>query len=302
MAAAFAAKQNVTRDQARRKFGITERQLLTWERQGFLEAAEKYGFTELVAIQTLIKLRKAKVSVPQLKRAIAALREKLAHIKNPLTELRLYVDGGRIRVELDGHSMEPESGQLLLNFDREELTRLVKMPDSKVNLEREAKLSAERWFERGIELEQSGAPIEQVIEAYETSVTLDPHSAGALVNLGTIYFNGKLWVEAERHYRKALEADPDYALAHFDLGNLFDERGDRAKAQFHYQAAVRLNPRYADAHYNLALLYQATNNVLNAVSHWKSYLKLDPQSNWAAIARRELTKLRQQTIVRGSGN
>jgi len=302
VAAAFAAKQNVTREQARRKFGLTERQLQTWERQGFLEVAEKYGFTELVAIQTLIKLRADKVSVPQLKRAIAALRDKLSHISNPLTELRLYVDGKRIRVEVDGHSMEPESGQLLLNFDREELKRLVKMPDAKVNLEREAKLSAERWFERGLELEQGGAPVEKVIEAYETSVALDPHSAGALVNLGTIYFNGRMWTEAERHYRKALEADPEYALAHFDLGNLFDERGDRAKAQFHYQAALRLNPRYADAHYNLALLYQATNNVLNAVSHWKAYLKLDPASNWAAIARRELAKLRAQTIVQGSGN
>ena len=196
--------------------------------------------------------------------------------------------------------MEPESGQLLLNFDREELNRLVQMPDAKVNLEREAKLSAERWFERGLELEQSGAPIEKVIEAYQTSVALDPHSAGALVNLGTIYFNGKMWAEAERHYRKAIEADPNYALAHFDLGNLFDERGDRAKAQFHYQAALRLNPRYADAHYNLALLHQATNNVLNAVSHWKAYLKLDPASSWAVIARRELAKLRAQTIVQGS--
>lgn len=292
----------MTREQARRKFALTERQLQTWERQGFLEPAEKYGFTELVAIQTLIKLRKDKVSAAQLKRALAALRDKLEHIKNPLTELRLFVDGKRIRVEIDGQSMDPESGQLLLNFDREELKRLVKMPDAKVNLEREARLSAERWFERGLELEQTGAPVAEVIEAYEASVTLDPHSAGALVNLGTIYFNARNWPEAERHYRKALKADPGYALAHFDLGNLFDEKGDRAKAQFHYEAALRLNPRYADAHYNLALLYQGSSRVLNAVSHWKAYLKLDPASNWAAIARRELAKLRDQTIVKGAGN
>ncbi|MEO8027307.1 MAG: tetratricopeptide repeat protein [Bryobacteraceae bacterium] len=302
MAAAFVAKQNVTREQARRKFALTERQLKSWERQGLLEPTEKYGFTELLSLQTLIKLRNDKVSVPQLRRALAALRDKLEHIKNPLTELRLYVDGGRVRVEVEGQSMEPESGQLLLNFDREDLKRLVKMPDAKVNLEKEARASAERWFERGLELEQTGAPVDKIIEAYETSIALDPHSAGALVNLGTIYFNARNWTEAERYYRKALEADPGYALAHFDLGNLFDERGDRPKAQFHYMAALRLNPRYADAHYNLALLYQATNQPLNAVGHWKSYLKLDPASNWAAIARRELTKLRAQTIVKGAGN
>jgi hypothetical protein len=37
------------------------------------------------------------------------------------------------------------------------------------------------------------------------------------------------------------------------------------------------------------------------VQHWKKYLKLDPASTWADIARRELEKLRQSTIVRGTG-
>jgi len=69
-----------------------------------------------------------------------------------------------------------------------------------------------------------------VIEAYEKAVELDPHSAGALVNLGTIYFNARDLARAERYYRQATEVDPSYALAHFDLANLFDERGDRPKA------------------------------------------------------------------------
>jgi hypothetical protein len=38
---------------------------------------------------------------------------------------------------------------------------------------------------------------------------------------------------------------------------------------------------------------------LKAVRHWKLYLKLDPNSTWATIARRELGKLKESTIVRG---
>jgi len=105
--------------------------------------------------------------------------------------------------------------------------------------------------------------------------------------------------EAEKHYKKALEIDGNYALAHFNLGNLYDERGDRARALQHYLAALKINSNYADAHYNLALLYQNTRQPMKAARHWRDYLKLDGSSSWAAIARRELDKIKGQTIVPG---
>ena len=109
---------------------------------------------------------------------------------------------------------------------------------------------------------------------------------------------GMSWESSAEYYRKALEVNPDYALAHFNLGNLYDEQNDFVQAAFHYQAALRLDPRYADAHYNLALLYQAHGETMKALQHWSAYLRLDPASSWAAIARRELEKLRAATIVR----
>ncbi len=38
---------------------------------------------------------------------------------------------------------------------------------------------------------------------------------------------------------------------------------------------------------------------LKAVRHWKAYLSLDPASAWAAIARRELAKIKEAAILRG---
>lgn len=292
--------QSFTREAARRLLRVSEKQLKSWEQQKLIRPASAYGFRELLALRTLIKLRHSRVPPQQIRRAIQALIKKLRGVEDPLTELKLYADGKKIRVELEGHSMEAESGQLLLDFDPGELSRLLEFrPKENPRAEREQRQAAEHWFQRGLDLEATGAPVTQVIEAYEKAIELDPQSAGALVNLGTVYFNARNFTMAERYYRKATETDPEYALAHFDLANLYDERGDRARALEQYLAALRFSPNYADAHYNIALLYQGSQQSMKAVQHWMAYLKLDPSSEWAAIARRELDKLRAAAVVRG---
>ncbi len=299
--AGAAAKQAYSRVETRRLLGVSERQLSSWEKQKLVTPLASYGFRELLALQTLIKLRQNRVHIVQIRRALVALRVKLRHVDNPLTELKLYAYGKKISVEVDGRTMDAESGQLLLNFGQSELSRLLEFPaKNTAGEERDRRVSAERWFQRGLDLEQSGAPAAQIIEAYQKAIDLDPKSAGALVNLGTIYFNARKWAEAEQRYHQALEVDPEYALAHFDLANLYDERGDRNKALTHYEAALRISPNYADAHYNLALLYQGSNQAMKAVRHWRMYLKLDPASHWANIARRELAKLREATLLPGT--
>jgi tetratricopeptide (TPR) repeat protein len=298
--AGSAPKQAYSREEARRLLDISERQLKSWEARGLLPAVQAYGFHELVALRTLIKLRENRVSPVRIKRAVAALAQKLRHIEDPLRQLRLYVDGKKIRVDVEGRAMEAVSGQLLLDFDQAELNRLVEFRSKDpVQTERAQRMEAERWFQRGLELEQTGAPMEQVIHAYEKAVMLDSTSAGALVNLGTIYFNLQKWKDSEKYYRDALIADPSYALAHFNLANLYDERGQRAQALEHYHAALQIAPNYADAHYNLALLYQGSNQAMKAVHHWTKYLKLDPASHWSNIARRELAKLKQNAVLPG---
>lgn len=292
--------QSFTREAALRLLRVSERQLKTWERQKLVEPVAVYGFRELLALRTLIKLRESKVPPQQIRRAVHALTKKLRGVDDPLTELKLYAHGKKIRVDLDGRAMDAESGQLLLDFDPGELSRLLEFrPKENPRAERDQRQAAEHSFQRGLDLEATGAPAAQIIEAYEKAIELDPGSAGALVNLGTIYFNTRDFAMAERYYTLATQADPDYALAHFDLGNLCDECGDRGRALEHYSAALRISPNYADAHYNIALLYQGARQNMKAVQHWMAYLKLDPSSEWAGIARRELDKLREAAVVRG---
>ncbi len=297
--AELAPKESYTRLQVLRLLNISERQLRAWERHDLIRPSEFFAFSDLIALRTLIKLRESRIPFARIRMALDAIREKMRHVSDPLKELKVFSEGKKIRVEISGQYMEPVSGQLLFNFDQQELKRLLSFPNASKNEQRLQKESAERWFQRGLELEQIGAPIEQAIEAYETAVKLDPNSAGAWVNLGTILFNSKSWDEAEVHYKRALQVDPSYALAHFNLANLYDEQGYFHKSLKHYQQAVALNPQYADAHYNLALLHQGNGQVMDAVRHWKLYLKLDPSSAWGAIARRELGKLRRSTVLEG---
>lgn len=294
-----------TRKEVCRLLKIENRQLKSWERQQLIPEAHVYSFSDLLVLKKLARLRSEHAHPRLVKQALHRMREVLRKLPDLERDIQVYKEGRRILIQIGKQRMEPASGQLLFDFAEEEINKLLQLPASKKGgahiAERlRSKLEADQWFERGLELEQTGAPYEQIIEAYQKAAELDPQSAGALVNLGTVFFNGHAWADAEAQYKKAIALDPGYALAHFNLGNLYDERGDSQSALHHYQEALKQYAQYADAHYNLALLYQSMRDNLSAMRHWRAYLKLDPKSNWSQIARRELEKLEAMTVVKGS--
>ena len=296
--------RSYTRGEVCRLLKLEHRQLKSWERQQLIPELSQYSFSDLLTLKRLVRLRSENAHPRQLRQAIHSLRNYLKTAPDLGEDVQVYKEGRRIRIKIGKQRLEPGSGQLLFDFAEDQLNKLLQLPttakSSAAIAERlRNKLEADRWFERGLELEQTGAPFEQIIEAYEKASELDPRSAGARVNLGTVLFNGHAWADAESNYKAALEIDPDYALPHFNLGNLYDERGDSANALFHYCEAIRIHPSYADAHYNLALLNQSLGDVMSAVKHWRAYLKLDPTSTWAQIARRELSKLESATVIPG---
>ena len=216
-------QEEYSRADIRRQFGLTERQLRSWEERRLISPAETYTFSDLIALQTIVKLREQRIPVRRIGQAIQSLRTKLDWIKEPLSELRIVSDGRRINVHVAGQKMEAISGQILLDFEASSLGGLRSFPDRKstANRLRESEL----WFQKGLDLEETGAPIEEAVAAYRKVLELNPVAAGALVNLGTIYYRQRKFAEAEKYYVDAIAADPEYALAQFNLGNLFDEAG-----------------------------------------------------------------------------
>ena len=290
-----APQQDYSRADVRRQFRLTERQLKSWERESLVPPLESYSFSDLIAIRTILELRGKGFRSRNIAEAVSSLRRKLDDVKRPLSELRILSDGRKIAVWVAGHKMEALTGQILFDFEAAELGGVRDFPERKQggDLLRESEV----WFQQGLDLEETGAPVEQVLEAYQKVVALNPAAAGALVNLGTIHYRQRKFGEAERYYKQAIAADPSYPLAEFNLGNLYDEQGRLPDAFHHYKRTLALNPQYADAHFNLALLCERTGDTLKAVLHWKIYLKLDRTGQWAEIARRQLERLREATVI-----
>jgi tetratricopeptide (TPR) repeat protein len=294
------AKDVWTRADVLRQFEIPTRVFAAWEKQGLVPKRQHYQFEDLLEIRAVLRLKDLGVSSRKLKQASDNLKRMLAGVENPLAELRLFVEGKRIQVQTAGRRMEAMSGQFVLDFDQQDLKRLLTFPGNQreeAEKARKARLEGEQWFQRGLEIEQSGADKREAIAAYEKALELHPTLGGALVNVGTIYFNARKWRESEKYYQRAIEVDDSYPLAHFNLANLHEELGRTSLAIQHYRKALELQPTYADAHYNLALLYQTRGRNMEAMRHWRLYLKLDSGSHWAAIAKREMTKLKENAIV-----
>ena len=287
--------QSYSRAEVRRQFGLSERNLRSWERQALLPEAESYSFSDLITIRTIVELRAKGFRSPQIAQAVESLRAKLDGVKQPLSELRVLSNGKKIAVRVAGQKMEAISGQIVFDFDASELGGIKTFPERKRTTNRLRE--SEAWFQKGLDLEETGAPFDEVSAAYEKVIELNPHAAGALVNLGTLYYRERRFREAEKYYRDAIVADAKYPLAQFNLGNLFDEQGKLSEAFEHYKQALALNPHYADAHFNLALLCERTGDSLKAVHHWKCYLKLDRAGPWAEIAQRQLDRLRSAALV-----
>jgi tetratricopeptide (TPR) repeat protein len=294
----FAAKQEYSRQDVRRMLGVSEQLLRSWVRHGLIPEVSTFSFTDLIALKTLQKLRENRVPPRKIGRAMTALKRKLSNVERPLSELKIFSDGRTISVQIAGQKMEALTGQMLFNFDTSELGGITFFAPKTTYDRATAERQAEMYFQQGLAFEETGAPIEKAIEAYGKAVELNPAAAGALVNLGTIYYRQRKYEQAQRHYENAVEADSSYPLAHYNLGNLYDEQGDVTRAEEHYATALKLNPQYADAHFNLALLAERSGDYLNAVRHWKSYLKLDATGTWANIARKQLEKLREATLIR----
>ncbi len=274
---------------------VSKRQLDSWEKHTFVRGGEVYSFRDIIAMRALLKLREKRVPTLKIGQAVSSLRRKLRDVESPLSELTLHWDGRRISVRVAGQKMEAVSGQFLFDFESTHGSAL-KAFATKPKPDTSA-ADAEHWFQRGLALEETGAPIVEAMGAYEKAIELNPAAAGALVNLGTIYFRDGKFKKAESCYSRAIAADPSYPLAHYNIANLYDEEAKVELARKHYEEAIRLDPKYADAFFNLALICEQAGEAMKAMSYWKTYLKLDNASSWAEIARKQMDRLKQAAFV-----
>jgi DNA-binding transcriptional MerR regulator len=284
-----------------RILGISIKQLCSWERSGLIPQSEMYSFPDLVQLRKLRDLRATRVSVKNIRASVHAMRQ-ISGVANPLRDAGAVGDGTRVTFRLSGAMMEPIARQFVFDFDSPRQSRLAELGSAvKHQAAREAQIHA--LFVEAVRREEQGK-IEEAVDRYETILAFDASHAPACINLGTIRYNQRQFIQAEGLYRRATTADPDYALAFFDLGNVLDELQRLPEAIEAYCTAIRLVAHYGDAHYNVALAYERIGDRRAALRHWTTYIKLDPIGPWSNHARIQARKILEREklsiVFRGS--
>jgi len=268
---------------------VSARQLQGWERAGLIDVLESYTFQELSQLRKLRLLSSQRIRSSRISASVAAM-QRVSGMANPLLEAGMVYSGSRVVFRHQGAILDPLSRQLVFDFD----ARNVEGPCTVVGgaaTRSYRESQAAQLFHEAVRLEDEQGPAREVIDLYVRAIELHPTHAAALINLGTIYYNQRQYLQAEAIYRRAAEADPNYALAFFDLGNSLDELQRLTEAIEAYRAAIRLAPKYADAHYNLALAYERVGEHRKALPHWMKYARLDPLGPWSSHARGQAKRL-----------
>jgi len=269
---------------------ISAKQLLGWQRAGLARSAEAFTFFDLVQLRTIRDLRAKRVRPAVIRQSLMAMQKQVAGMENPLIEASAFSMGSHVAYRHEGHSFDPVTGQLVLDFEPVGAVLSAKPKSEKVKPIATFETVAE-LFARGVAMEEHPSTHDEAIRNYLQVLELEPRHAAAHINLGTLYYNRRDFASAEKHYRLAVEADHRYALAYFDLGNVLDETGRVEEAAEAYRTALQLAPTYADSHYNLALAYERLGQPRRALHHWRAYLKLDGAGAWARHARSQITKI-----------
>lgn len=105
---------------------------------------------------------------------------------------------------------------------------------------------------------------------------LDPHRAGAFINLGALYNLLDQHDDAINALRKAIQLDPQRAEGFYNLGLVYKRKGQTDLAVHAYREALRVNPRLADAAYNLGNLFLEKEQFKQAIDCYEHALASRP--------------------------
>ena len=73
------------------------------------------------------------------------------------------------------------------------------------------------------------------------AIALDPYNPQLYVELGGVYYQLKLWDQAQNQFQVAINLKRDFANAYYNLGHALEEKGDLQNALAAYQIVKQLS-------------------------------------------------------------
>ncbi len=278
--------------EAARLSQMSEKSVLSFARAGIVGPSQatrarskpvgtSFDFRDVALLKAAAKLIAEGVPAARVRRMFAALRAQLPK-ERPLTSTRVEALGRRLIARDEGSVWEPESGQMLLTFERAKQEAEVIAPRDELSVAEALSDSvmaaldnlgnldaADYWFDLAMSKEDDEPQL--AYEHYLRALACNPEHLEATINIGRMCSAAGDLSRAAAYFRQAVRLDPSHPVAQFNLAvtlHDLDELDDATRA---YRAALKADPNFADAHFNLAALLEQQGDRQGAVQHLKAY-------------------------------
>jgi len=237
-----------------------------------------FDYGQVVSARTMSELVQAGVKPERLRRSIEQMQRWVGRIEQPLLQLSLLEQDGKLLVRLpDG--LADASGQRYFDFD-EILEPL------EVTLSRQP-ATAEELFEHGCRHEEGGR-FNEAVESYRYALLMGGPNPTICFNLANVLSAAGKKEQAVERYYQAVELNRGDADAWNNLGVVLAELGRTREAITAFKQVLAIDHDYADAHYNLADLLDEMGQEIEAAAHWHVYAAKFVDGAWALHARKRL--------------
>lgn len=137
---------------------------------------------------------------------------------------------------------------------------------------KEEELTAQQWFERGV----NAVDLDEQLRFYSEAIRLKPDYIEALNNRGIAHGDKGDFESAIKDFNEAIRLSPDDAVVFNNRGNTRGDMGDNEGALKDYAEAIRLRPNYASAFNHRGDTLRTTGDIEAALKDCDEALKLRP--------------------------
>lgn len=276
--------------------GVSVRVIRRWHRLGLISPIRTvhklpyFDYQEVATAKRLAGWIAKGASGKAIEQKLVDLVEVVPHIRRPLDQLSILIEGKHVLLRDGGGLLEP-SGQMRFDFDAIE-DQLIEELESESDPDEPISISiandkpgpADDLLAAAYASEDEG-DLDTAIDFYHAILSRDGARADISFQIAELLYRSGEIIAARERYYTAIELDPEFVEARTSLGNVLAETGQLTLAIAAFRGAISLHEEYAEAHFDLARVLEQTGLPDRAMVHWKRFVELSPESMWADEAR-----------------